>query len=89
MNIEKLVLEHKLGVKTSKYLYWKHYPEAATAFELQQGAPPPVGRDAGNLQHLLTSSVSPDCGALLPASPSHTTYYPLVITMQSESHGLD
>lgn len=37
-NIEKLVLEHKLGEKTSECLYWKAYPEAAAAFRLQQGA---------------------------------------------------
>lgn len=38
MNIEKLLLEHKSGVKTSKYLCWKLYPEAAAVFKWQQGA---------------------------------------------------
>lgn len=38
LSTEKLVLEHKLGVKTSKCLYWKPYPEAAAACKLQQGA---------------------------------------------------
>lgn len=38
MNIEKLLLEHKSGVKTSKYLCWKPYPEAVAVFKWQQGA---------------------------------------------------
>lgn len=63
-------MEHKLGEKTSKCLYWKPYPEAAAAFELQQGASS-TGQGGSWRSpappHLLCL---PHCNALLPASPS-------------------
>lgn len=81
-------MERKLGEKTSKCLYWKPYPEAAAAFELQQGASTPGQQGSWRPPappHLLYLP-SLQCSA--PSQPFHAAH-PLVATSQAELHSLD
>lgn len=81
-------MEHKLGEKTSKCLYWKPYPEAAAAFKLQQGAS--TSGQGGSWHspappHLLCLSTLQGSA---PSQPFHCAR-PLVATPQAELHSLD
>lgn len=85
-NFEKLVLEHKLGEKTSQCLYWKPYPEAAAAFKLQQGASTTgQGRSWHSAPPHLLCLPTLQCSA--PSQPFHPAH-PLVATTQAELHSL-
>lgn len=82
-NIEKLVLEHKLGEKTSKCLYWKPYPEAAGAFELQQGASSSGQGGSWCFPAPLHLLCLPTLQCSAPSQPFHSAH-PLVATTQAE-----